>query len=378
MNNIRLHFLVSSEERALGAMFMRDLKRDLLAFVYPTEAARTFHTFFCPSMRMVGLSSDGQVLFDEIISKWRFIKMPPCRYVLECGPKIDIGPFIQTILSVAPDLPQSGAIDPGTGMDSLLFALLSEAVADMRRIRDTHHGRFRTTIQRSKFEVWERGQIVSSAGFLLDFCDSWSIPHNAVRLSHSILRAEAPYLDELVAASVAGIPWQHEFPHECMRCGKPGSWHPILRPSRNSPVEITWRYQRPENAIPICHHCTETLGLLRDEAMQIDLVWGLWAARFEAFWRWHRAWKNNHLPVWDMAAYPLWPLEYGGETWESGSGALQDARPRPPAHVTRSMDHMQALQSSLFSKPFRRRQPGDTHLQKLLNFRSDLAQGETP
>ncbi len=161
-------------------------------------------------------------------------------------------------------LTQLGVLDASVRMDSLLFALLAEAVADIRRIREAHQGEVKPEIQRRKFEAWERGQIVSSAGFLLDFSQDWNLPDSAVKLSYSVLQAEEPYLDEIVAASVAGIPWRHEFPNACMRCGKPGSWRPILNPSLDAPVEIAWRYQRPENAIPICHHCTETLDLLRN------------------------------------------------------------------------------------------------------------------
>ena len=378
MNNMQLHFLVSSDQRALGAMFMRNLKEDILAFVYPTEAARTFHTSFCPALRMVALSADGQVLFDQVVPPWKFVRLPPCRYVIETGPKVDYRPHVNTILSTAPNLPQSGAMDASLRMDSLLFALLSEAVADLRRIREAHAGEVRPEVQRKKFEVWERGQMVSSAGFLLDFSRAWDLPDGAVKLSYSVLRVEEPYLDQLVAASVAGIPWRHEFPNHCMRCGKPGSWRPILNPAPGAPVELAWRYQRPENAIPICHHCTETLGLLRNQALQLDLAWGLWGPRFEAFWKWHRAMKNGRLPKWDPYAHPLWPSEFGGATWESGSGALGHAEPRPPHAIERSEQHMTALRRALFSKPFRGRQPGEAPLQNLLDFRFEIPEGDTP
>ncbi len=374
---MQLHFLVSSDQRAFGAMFMRNLNEDILAFVYPTDEARIFHTFFCPPLRIVALSAEGQVLFDEVISKWRWVKLPACRYVIETGPKADYRPYVNTILSISPDLPQSGAMDASIRMDSLLFALLAEAVADIRRIREAHQGEVRYEIQRRKFEAWERGQIVSSAGFLLDFSRAWNLPDGAVKLSYSVLQVEEPYLDELVAASIAGIPWRHEFPNACMRCGKPGSWRPILNPAPDAPVEITWRYQRPENAIPICHHCTETLDLLRSESLQLDLVWGLWGPRFEAFWQWHRGMKNNHLPKWDQYSYPLWPREFGGNTWESGSGALKHAEPRPPHDITRNEQHMNALRRALFSKRFRGRQPGEAPLQKLLDFCFDIPEGDT-
>ncbi len=374
---MQLHFLVTSEQRAMGAIFFDNMNENILAFVYPTDAARTFHTFFCSPLRIIALSADGEVLFDQIVPPWKFVKLPECRYVIETGPKVDYRPFVNTIISISPDLPQSGAMDASIRMDSLLFALLAEAVADIRRIREAHQGEVKSEIQRRKFEAWERGQIVSSAGFLLDFSRAWNLPDGAVKLSYSVLRVEEPYLDQLVAASVAGIPWRHEFPNDCMRCGKPGSWRPILNPPPDASVEIAWRYQRPENAIPICHHCTETLDLLRSEALQLDLVWGLWGPRFEAFWQWHRAMKNNHLPNWDQYAFPLWPPEFGGTTWESGSGALKHAEPRPPHEVTRNEQHMTALRRALFSKRFRGRQPGETPLQKLLDFRLDITQGES-
>ncbi len=375
---MRLQFLVSSVGRALGAMLMRDLNEDILAFIYPTNAPRAFHTFFCPPLRIVALSSQGCILFDEVISKWRLVKLPACQYVIETGPRVDYRPFVQTILTVAPDLPQVGALEAGAQLDSLLFALLAEAVADIRRIREAHQGEVKPEIQRRKFEVWERGQIVSSAGFLLDFSRAWSLPSGAVRLSRSVLRAEEPYLDELVAASVAGIPWRHEFPNACLRCGKPGSWRSILNPAPEAPVELPWRYQRPENAVPICHHCTETLNLLRREDLQFDLVWGLWGPRFEALWQWHKAVQENRLPEWDQYAHPLWPPEFGGETWETGSGALKHAEPRPPHGIAHTESQLQALRRALFSKRFRGRQPGETHLQRLLEFRLEIPEGDEP
>jgi len=317
------------------------------------------------------------VLFDQVLTKWRFVPLPACRYVIETAPGTDYRPYVSPVCSLSIDLPQSGAMQPDLRMDSLVFALLAEAVADLRRIREAHGLEVQPEIQRSRFAAWERGQIVSSAGFLLDFSQDWCLPEGAVKLSYLVLKAEEPYLDEIVAASVAGIPWRHEFPSHCMRCGKPASWRPILQPSKQIPVEMLWRYGRPENAIPICHHCTETLDLLRSEALQLDLVWGLWGPRFEAFWRWHRALRNQHLPAsWDLYAYPLWPREYGGMTWESGSGGLQHAEPRPPQAVAREPQHLAALRGALYSKPFRGRQPGEAPLQQLLDYRLDISEGE--
>jgi hypothetical protein len=296
------------------------------------------------------------------------VHLPACRYVIETHPKADFRPYVQTILSVAPTLPQLGALEAGVCLDSLLFALLAEAVADIRRIREVHRGEIQPALQRRAFSVWERGQIVSSAGFLLDFSHAWNLPSGAIRLSRSVLQAEEPYLDELVAASVAGLPWRKAFPHACLRCGKPGSWHAILRADPNAPLEITWRYQRPENAVPICHHCAETLNLRRREDLQFDLVWGLWGPRFQALWQWHQAVTEGRLPEWNRYAHPLWPPQFGGESWETGSGALQHTEPRLPAGVQRGPQHLEAMRRVLYHKRFRGRQPGETHLQRLLDF----------
>ena len=38
---MQLHFLISSEQRASGAMFMETLNETVLAFIYPTDGTRT-------------------------------------------------------------------------------------------------------------------------------------------------------------------------------------------------------------------------------------------------------------------------------------------------------------------------------------------------
>jgi hypothetical protein len=108
---MRLHFLISSHARTLGAMFFQDLQEDIFAFFYPQTAPRTFHTFFCPPLRILALSSQGCILFDEVLLKPRLVKLPACRYVIETGPNVDYRPFVQTILSVSPSLPQLGALE---------------------------------------------------------------------------------------------------------------------------------------------------------------------------------------------------------------------------------------------------------------------------
>ncbi len=370
-----VHYLVTSRQRAAGAMFSQDLKDDILVFVYPQALARTFHTFFCPPLRMIALDDSGQALYDEIIQPGKLVQLPACRLVVETAPNVDYRPFLDDILSHPRNLPQLGAVEAGVNLNSLLFALLAEAVADIRRVREAHGQEVCPERQRQKFEVWERGQMIASAGFLLDFSRAWNLPPGAVRLSRAVLQAEAPYLDELAAASVAGIPWRHEFPTSCMRCGKAGSWRSVLAPPVHAPPESTWRYQRPENAVPLCHHCVETLNFLRDEPLRMDMVWGLWGPRFEALWNWHKALEGKRLPEWDPYTHPLWPAEFGGSTWQTGSGALACAEPRPPHDVARSEQHLAALKRALYRKRFRGRQPGETPLQSLLDFRFEIPDG---
>ena len=365
---MRVHYIVTSSQRALGAMFSKDLNDEILVFFYPQSAPRTFHTYFCPPIKIIALDEDGQVVFEQVVSNWRLVRLPPCKIVIETGPKVEYRRFMESILSYQPPFPQYGAVEPGVDLQALLFALLSDAVADIRRIREAHGYDVQPEIQRNRFALWERGQMVSSAGFLLDFSRAVNLPSGAVRLSREVLEVEAPHMDELLAASVAGIPWRNEFPNNCMRCGKPGSWRSVLSASENTPLEVTWRYQRPENAVPLCHHCAKTLNFLRDEALRIDLVWGLWGPRFEALWNWHKALSENRLPAWDTNSHPLWPSEFGGKIWETGSGALDCAEPRPPHGVARAEQHETALRRALYSKPFRRRQPGDAPLQRLLDF----------
>jgi hypothetical protein len=372
---MRVHYIVTSGQRALGAMFSKNLNEEILVFFYPHSAKRTFHTFFCPPVKIIALDDDGQVVFEQVVSAWRLVRLPPCKIVIETAPQVDIQPHMESILSYNPPFPQHGAVEPGVDLGALLFALLSDAVADMRRIRDTQGYEIRPEIQRDKFAPWERGRMVSSAGFLLDFSGAVNLPQGAVRLSRDVLKVEAPHVDELLAASVAGVPWRQEFPNACMRCGKPGSWRGVLLAPKQAPMEVTWRYQRPENAVPLCHHCAETLNFLRDEGLRIDLVWGLWGPRFEALWSWHKALDQDRLSAWDTYNHPLWPAEYGGSTWEEGSGALGCAEPRPPHGVVRSPLHDTALKRALYSKPFRRRQPGEAPLQRLLDFRIEIPDG---
>ena len=360
-------------------MFSSPLKEDLLVFVYPEAAPRLFHTFFCPILRVIALGEDGTFLFDQVVQPNHFVKLPACKLVLETDPIVDVQPHLESILSITKKLqfPQSGAWDAGVPVDSLVFALLAEAVCDMRRVKEAQMPSIHPEALRERFQVWERGQIASSAGFLLDFSRGWQLPPGALRISRQVLTAEHPHLDELFAASVAGVPWHQEVQHACLRCGRGGYWHAVLQAPANTPTEVAWRYLRPENAIPLCHRCVETLEFLRKPELRMDLVWGLWGKRFEAFWQWHQAAEQGCLPAWDKLTYPLWPAEFGGLTWAEGSGSLQNAGPRGPEGILRTEAQVEALKRALFSRRMQQRHRDNTPLWRLLESEENLNFGET-
>jgi len=351
-------------QRALGAMFRGALKDRALVFDYPYTAARHFHTFFCAPLRILALDTQYKIIHDEVIAPWRFVRLPVCRVVIEADPEVRMSvSSIQELLKrVLVDQPHqqtaSGAWAENISLHGLLFALLSQAVADIRRVKDVHE-HFENDVDpellKTKFDLWERGQILDAAGCILDFADTVSIPPTAVKLARKLLHIEGGYAEELLVASVGGIPWKHEFDNYCLRCGKSGSWRPVLSPSPDTPHEMTWRYQRPENAVPLCFKCVDGLKWNHRHDLKLDLCWGLWAARFEALWKWHMAVEDHSLSDWNKAEYPLWPSQYGGHTWALGSGAWEHADPYPPDGIVRNRIHQTALARGLGPRWRRRR-----------------------
>ncbi len=365
---MRVHFLTDSAQRAYGAMFSRSLEENLLVFLYPFATSHTFHTLFCPRLRMIALGDEGQALFDQVISPNRLVRLPPSKVILECAPEAEYQPHVESILSVARGCqpPQSAAWDPNASVDSLLFALFAQAMSDLRRVRTASPEGVSLEGLRQRFNQWERGRFASSAGFVIDFPGLYRLPESAVELSHELIQVEAPHLDDLLAAAIGGMPWRDTFPGICIRCGETARWKNALPAPPFAPPEVAWRYQRPENAVPLCHACTMTTEFLKKPALRIDLAWGLWGPRFEALRRWHEALVQNQLPRWDKLAYPLWPAEFGGATWEEGSGALEHATPRPPQGVARTAQHDEIFWRALSVKDMRKRSLTNAHLLKLL------------
>jgi hypothetical protein len=346
-----IRLLTTSWQRALGAMFRKRLGDTGLAFLYPFNAPRLFHTFFCPPLRLTALSEQGEIVFDQVTPPRRFVRLPPTRLVLETDPAAPLPPLdeLRALLKIPLGVPPA-SWDECISTDRLVDKVLEQAVADMRRAYEAHRrtGPVRPEVLRARFAPWERGDLCTAAITILDQAGAVSIPGSAISFSYQILQAEKPHLEELAAASLAGQPWKADFPQECLRCGKPASWRQALHAPRPLAVELAWRYERAENAVPLCKRCAYRLEWSRRESLRIDLAWGLWGPRFEAFWTWHSAREQGRfLKDWDRETHPLWPAQFGGDTWETGSGAKVHADPRPPQGVQRAPAHQAALARAL-------------------------------
>ena len=58
---MQIRLLTTPWQRAWGAMFRRSLGETVLIFVYPHPAARSFHTYFCPPLRIVAWMRKGKL-----------------------------------------------------------------------------------------------------------------------------------------------------------------------------------------------------------------------------------------------------------------------------------------------------------------------------
>jgi hypothetical protein len=359
----KIVLLRSAFSQALGVMFRRRLGENIFVFPYPKKSRRLFQTFFCSPMRILALEKtddqSAKIVFEKVVSPWHFIPLPPADLIVEMAPEMHVDKTLisDIVLKVGEYRhPATGGIDADTGIRDLIFALFAASVADLRRVRSvcgiSGYGRVDPEIIQNHFSPWERGKILASAGFILD-CRieaQISIPDGAISLSRQMLDVENAFQDELFAAALAGVPWEKEFPKACIRCGKNASWRFVL-PSENLPPELAWRLKRPENAVPLCRDCARKLHFAKNEKVRRQLLWGLWGPRFEALERW--LWAVQGVGVyrlprgWDHETYPLWPREFGGETWETGSGALWCCEPREYQSVCRTRAQRKVLSEIL-------------------------------
>jgi hypothetical protein len=357
----RYQWMDTHFKRMMGAQFRTSLGNEIFVFHYPHPAKRLFHTLLCPPLRIVVLDIDGlgqEVLFDQIVHPWQFVPLPAGGIVLEMDPEDDYQDILPEILSTLNAMQRIdshllfGGTDSNVSVGQLLFALFTESLRDLRSVKNTclnEKGLLDPAKLVKRYSPWERGRILASAGFVLDFSSetTWLIPQGAIPLSADVLKYENQHADELLAASHAAMPsWKAQLPPVCLGCGQGGSWRPVIPDDASLPIEKSWRLLRPENNIPLCSCCVKRFKLTKNSDIRYNLARSFWGARFEALDRWFLAEAQGRrcLPNdWDKSEYPLWPRSYGGDTWETGSGAVRHVAPRWPHHVQRTQEHITYL-----------------------------------
>jgi hypothetical protein len=115
------------------------LGETILLFVFPHPVPRLWHTFFCPSLRIIALDDDGEIRFDQVKPPGQFVQLPASRRIIETDPDQELSPeSLQELARNAPDIRSAvGTWDGDAAIDRLWFALVKEAVADMRRVHSS-------------------------------------------------------------------------------------------------------------------------------------------------------------------------------------------------------------------------------------------------
>jgi hypothetical protein len=376
-----IQVLSNSYQRALGAMFrIRGLAKNVLIFVYPVASKRLYTTWFCPPLRILCFGELGDVIFNEVLTGGRFVELPETRLVIEVDPDYPYLKIVREIRDTGTDVWISRHISDERGLTQniggaraddpfgrLLFGLIRDAIEDLSKVKNMIIGEGPQEAQKelSKLPAWRRGQIICSASFVLDVVPAvpYQIPPAALKLSRTLLQLDNEETQkELLAAAIAGVPWNIEA--ACFRCSNGGSWRQILKPSSNLPALIQWRFDRPENHIPLCNLCENTLDL-KNINLAVALGYCYWGYRFEAFSKWLSGVKNDQLPAecWNLDDFPLWPREYGGDTWAKGSGAVQHCFPHS-GRVVRAPHHVDRLRRIMLEGQFR---PGRMQRGQLYN-----------
>lgn len=360
----RYQWMDSHFKRMVGAQFRTNFGKEIFVFDYPHPAKRLFHTMWCPPLRIVVLDIDNvnhEVLFDQIVQPWHFVNLPAGRVILEMDPDDDYQDILPEILSTVGVVQRIdshllvGGTDSNVSVGHLIFTLFTESLRDLRSVKNTclnEKGLLDPAKLIKRYAPWERGRILGSAGLILDFSGAapWRIPKGAIPLSADILKAEHQHGAELLAAMHAAMPlWKAELQPVCIGCGQGGSWRPVIPYEANLPAEKSWRLLRPENSIPLCSCCVKRFKLTKKTSIRYDLARSFWGARYEALDRWFtaEAQGGRSLPSdWDKSEYPLWPRSFGGDTWETGSGAVKHVAPRWPHHVKRTTEHIAYLKNA--------------------------------
>jgi hypothetical protein len=350
----KVTLISSSNEEAQGPLQRSSLGDEILVFIYPVVARRVYSTFSGPVLRIVAIDDKKHTaIFDQVVQPSNFIVLPATRLVLEMDPGVEYIDILPDILAKLDGETgkEIGEVEQEVSASPLIFALFADALAELRRVKSVCivAGEVDANKLKGRFAPWERGKIVGSAGFVIDYSASvtWRIPPGAIELSYQVLHLEKDYHDDLLAASIAGVPWQKDLPNKCLRCRRGGSWRAALPTPPGMPIEVSWRLERPENAAPLCHDCVETIKFSVNEDVRRNLAWALWGARFEALERWYLAIQNlagyGFPKDWSKEEHPLWPKEFGGRDWASGSGEAKHCTAREPKNVRRSPKQQKIL-----------------------------------
>ena len=193
---------------------------------------------------------------------------------------------------------------------------------------------------RNEKDFWTQAIGVDAACYLLHMAETLSLPPRVVQDARDLLARVNGNGEEYLAAAAYGLPaWKEEWRMPCLRCGRPTRWMQVFTPPEaHQGKPWAWRYERPENHIPLCNKCRWKMEERFGSLVYRDLALALWGPRFRAWEHVHRRALEgpDFRPDWDVERFPLWP--YGGKDWAYGSGAAEHARPRPPRGVARGAE----------------------------------------
>lgn len=368
---MHVEVLTTGWERARGAMFRSTLEQSILVFCYPQPVRHLYHTFFCPPLRITALSDDGKIAFSESFTSGTFVRLPPARIVLESAPDVSPEEVVDIVAAQRPEVLTNPIHGDASGFadESIAKLFCLALIEPMQHLRS-----FGEHLERSdgddeevlkQFPLWKQGQILESAFLVVENSDvpGSTVPPNSLELARRICERELDGREpEMIAAGLAGGEWPEELKSPlCLRCHTPCTWRQVIRPHDETkrraveraqfgrvPSEIQWRYERPENHVPLCRNCIR-LEAWKDPQQRQFVGLGVWGKRFDAFLQWHEAAIAGDLPAsWDRIEYPLWPERFGGDSWEAGSGAWQHAgEMRSPTGVQRLQIHAMLLGETL-------------------------------
>jgi hypothetical protein len=202
---MRYEWMNTMLKRIIGAQFRKSLNGDVLVFRYPYAASRIFHTMWCPPLKIVVLdsdSADAKVLFDKVIKSWRFVSLPAGGLILEMDPHTDYRKVLPEITQTSKAIPvisydlPLGGIDFSISISQMVLSMFADALSDLRSVKSicmNEKGLLDPKKLVERYEPWERGQILASAGFVLDFSpdSSWTLPRGVIPLSADLVNTRA-------------------------------------------------------------------------------------------------------------------------------------------------------------------------------------------